>query len=162
MYNTRPRWVAPYQLMHSWCICKNNWITSEFILPWSSYISHVIWWYSIALAALQWWGHNYVDHRLFHCWKNVIIVIKFAWLAALEVVLLTTSSVGNDKNVLKMMIFFYFSDVGTLTLQWHHMSIKAIHLTDNLIVCSTTCSSQQQKQKRRHKISASLTLFWGE
>ena len=125
MYNTRPRWVAPYQLMHSWCICKNNWITSEFILPWSSYISHVIWWYSIALAALQCWGHNYVDHRLFHCWKNVIIVIRFAWLAALEVVLLTTSSVGNDKNVLKMMTFFLFQwcrDTHIAVTSYEHQS----------------------------------------
>ena len=43
--------------------------------------------------------------RLLHWNKNVVILTKFSSLAALEVVILTTSSAASDEHFIKMKTF---------------------------------------------------------
>ena len=53
--------------------------------------------------------------------KNVVILMKFSLLAALEVVILTTSSASSDENVMKMM---------TYLIQWYQffsLNVLFIH-----------------------------------
>ena len=46
---------------------------------------------------------NYMTHK--HWTKNVVILTKFSSLAALEVVILTTSSAASDEHFIKMKTF---------------------------------------------------------
>ena len=54
----------------------------------------------LALVVLSLYLSN-VQHRN----KNVVILAKFSSMAALEVVILTTSSAASDENLVKMMAF---------------------------------------------------------
>ena len=57
----------------------------------------------ISLDMLSHWGR--VTHICMHWNENVVILTKFQSLAALEVVILTTSSAASDENLIKMKTF---------------------------------------------------------
>ena len=48
---------------------------------------------------------NYIARDLWHWHENAILLMKFLSLAALEVVILTTSSAASNENLIKMKMF---------------------------------------------------------
>ena len=65
----------------------------------------------------------------FHWNKNVVILTKFSSLAALEVVILTTSSAASDEHFIKMKTFpfqcsshnHYQPTIETFRQTWHEL-----------------------------------------
>ena len=60
------------------------------------------------VAFFIWWIINEsLSQNIQHWNENVVILTKFSSLAALEVVILTTSNAANDENFIKMTTFLF-------------------------------------------------------
>ena len=106
---TDPPWTLPLhkpqcRLIRLFTICWAQ-QASRLCLTSQSFLSGGILYNCLKLEPLDPWGHQ--EHVDIHWNGNVVILMKFSSLAALEVVILTTSGAASDENFVKMTTFSF-------------------------------------------------------
>ena len=102
---------------------------------------------------------NYAHYSLLvlyaHHWNGHVILMKFSWLATLDIVVLTTFNAVSEKDFIKMMTFlFQWCDACFVAFQ---ASISSIHSLQDY---RKTSNIRRTNQKASMILISSWSRFW--